>query len=195
MGAILVGILVALLGRIRRRSDDAAPFVMELPNYRMPGIKNVALLLWDKTKDFLQCAFTIIFLASIIVWALQSFDFRLNLCEGENSMLAGIAGLLSPVFAPLGLGDWRLVAALISGFVAKESVVSTINILGASAAMTLTNAIPMLFLCLLYTPCVAAIAAVKRELGLKWAVYVVVFQCAIAWACALAAHLIVTAII
>lgn len=195
VGAILVGILVALLGRIRRRSDDAAPFVMELPNYRMPGIKNVALLLWDKTKDFLQCAFTIIFLASIIVWALQSFDFRLNLCEGENSMLAGIAGLLSPVFAPLGLGDWRLVAALISGFVAKESVVSTINILGASAAMTLTNAIPMLVFCLLYTPCVAAIAAVKRELGLKWAVYVVVFQCAIAWACALAAHLIVTAII
>ena len=195
VGAILVGTLVAYLGKFKRRSDDVAPFVMELPNYRMPGMKNVALLLWDKTKDFLQFAFTIIFLASILVWALQSFDFRLNLCDGEDSMLAGIAGLLSPVFAPLGLSDWRFVAALLTGFISKESVVSTLTILGASAAMTLSNVIPMLVFCLLYTPCVAAITAVKRELGVKWAIYVVAFQCAIAWVCALAANLIVSAII
>ena len=195
VGAILVGTLVAYLGKLKRRSDDVAPFVMELPNYRMPGMKNVALLLWDKTKDFLQFAFTIIFLASILVWVLQSFDFRLNLCDAEDSMLAGIAGLLSPVFAPLGLSDWRFVAALLTGFISKESVVSTLTILGASAAMTLSNVIPMLVFCLLYTPCVAAITAVKRELGVKWAIYVVAFQCAIAWVCALAANLIVSAII
>lgn len=195
VGAVLVGILVALLSRIRRRPDDVTPFVMEMPNYRMPEFKNVVFLLWNKLKSFIQGAFTIIFLASIVVWTLQSFDFRFNPCEGEGSMLAAIAGLLSPLFAPVGLGDWRLVAALISGFVAKETVVSTINILGASAAMTLANAIPMLVFCLLYTPCVAAIAAIKRELGTKWALFVVFFQCTIAWVCAFAAHWIVMAII
>ena len=190
LSAILVGIVVALVGRLLPGSRNAAPFVMELPNYRLPGAKNVGHLLWDKTKDFLQRAFTVIFVASIIIWVLQSFDFRFQLVEPENSMLATVAGLLAPLFQPLGLGDWRVVTALVTGFLAKESVVATLEVLNVTASLTALTAIPMLAFCLLYTPCVAAIAAVKRELGGKWAVWVVLFQCAVAWVVAWLAYLV-----
>ena len=181
LSAILVGILVSLLSKKIHPDREPAPFVMELPNYRMPGVKNVAHLLWDKTKDFLQRAFTVIFVASIIIWFLQSFDFRLNMVDGEGSMLAQIAGLLAPLFQPAGLGDWRIVTALVTGFLAKESVVSTMQVLDVTQALTPLTAVSMLAFCLLYTPCVAAIAAVKRELGGKLAVWMVIFQCLIAW--------------
>ena len=181
LSAILVGILVSLLSKKIHPDREPAPFVMELPNYRMPGVKNVAHLLWDKTKDFLQRAFTVIFVASIIIWFLQSFDFRLNLVDGEGSMLAQIAGVLAPIFKPAGLGDWRIVTALVTGFLAKESVVSTMQVLDVTQALTTLTAVSMLAFCLLYTPCVAAIAAVKRELGGKLAVWMVIFQCLIAW--------------
>ena len=181
LSAILVGILVSLLSKKIHPDREPAPFVMELPNYRMPGFKNVAHLLWDKTKDFLQRAFTVIFVASIIIWFLQSFDFRLNMVDGEGSMLAQIAGLLAPLFQPAGLGDWRIVTALVTGFLAKESVVSTMQVLDVTQALTTLTAVSMLAFCLLYTPCVAAIAAVKRELGGKLAVWMVIFQCLIAW--------------
>lgn len=187
--AMAVGICLALAVKMMKKDYEAAPFVMELPNYRMPALKNVGQLLWEKTRDFLQKAFTVIFVASIIIWVLQSFDFRLNLVESQDSMLAGIAGLLAPLFAPLGLGDWRIVTALITGFLAKESVVSTLQVLGAASAMTALTAVPMLVFCLLYTPCVAAIAAVKRELGGKWALIVAALQCAVAWVCALLMYL------
>ena len=181
LSAILVGILVSLLSKKIHPDREPAPFVMELPNYRMPGVKNVAHLLWDKTKDFLQRAFTVIFVASIIIWFLQSFDFRLNLVDGEGSMLAQIAGVLAPIFKPAGLGDWRIVTALVTGFLAKESVVSTMQVLDVTQALTTLTAVSMLAFCLLYTPCVAAIAAVKRELGGKLAAWMVIFQCLIAW--------------
>ncbi len=181
LSAILVGILVSLLSKKIHPDREPAPFVMELPNYRMPGFKNVTHLLWDKTKDFLQRAFTVIFVASIIIWFLQSFDFRLNMVDGEGSMLAQIAGVLAPIFQPAGLGDWRIVTALVTGFLAKESVVSTIQVLDVTQALTTLTAVSMLAFCLLYTPCVAAIAAVKRELGGKLAVWMVIFQCLIAW--------------
>ena len=181
LSAILVGILVSLLSKKIHPDREPAPFVMELPNYRMPGFKNVTHLLWDKTKDFLQRAFTVIFVASIIIWFLQSFDFRLNLVDGEGSMLAQIAGVLAPIFQPAGLGDWRIVTALVTGFLAKESVVSTMQVLDVTQALTTLTAVSMLAFCLLYTPCVAAIAAVKRELGGKLAVWMVIFQCLIAW--------------
>ena len=181
LSAILVGILVSLLSKKIHPDREPAPFVMELPNYRMPGVKNVAHLLWDKTKDFLQRAFTVIFVASIIIWFLQSFDFRLNMVDGEGSMLAQIAGLLAPLFQPAGLGDWRIVTALVTGFLAKESVVSTMQVLDVTQALTTLTAVSMLAFCLLYTPCVAAIAAVKRELGGKLAAWMVIFQCLIAW--------------
>ncbi|MBQ9660501.1 MAG: ferrous iron transport protein B [Bacteroidales bacterium] len=190
LSAILVGILIALFGKNVPKPHKAAPFVMELPNYRLPGAKNVGHLLWDKTKDFLQRAFTVIFIASIVIWVLQSFDWRLRLVEPENSMLAGIAGVLAPVFKPLGLGDWRIVTALVTGFLAKESVVATLEVLDVAATMTALTAIPMLAFCLLYTPCVAAIAAVKRELGGKWAVGVVIGQCVVAWVVAWLAYLV-----
>ncbi len=163
---------------------------MELPNYRLPGAKNVGHLLWDKTKDFIQRAFTVIFVASIVIWILQSFDFRLRLVEAEESMLAAIAGLLAPLFQPLGLGDWRVVTALVTGFLAKESVVATLEVLNVTASLTTLTAIPMLAFCLLYTPCVAAIAAVRRELGGKWACWMIVFQCAVAWVIAWLAYLV-----
>ena len=181
LSAILVGIMVSLLSKKIHPDREPAPFVMELPNYRMPGVKNVAHLLWDKTKDFLQRAFTVIFVASIIIWFLQSFDFRLNMVDGEGSMLAQIAGVLAPIFQPAGLGDWRIVTALVTGFLAKESVVSTMQVLDVTQALTTLTAVSMLAFCLLYTPCVAAIAAVKRELGGKLAVWMVIFQCLIAW--------------
>ena len=187
--SILVGVCVALVGKYAGGRSEAAPFVMELPNYRLPQLRNVGHLLWDKTKDFLQRAFTVIFVATLVIWFLQTFDFRFNMVEnGEGSMLAWIAGLLAPLFAPLGLGDWRIVTAFISGFLAKESVVSTMEVLGVLGTLTAVTAVPMLVFSLLYTPCVAAIAAVKRELGAKWAIYVVLFQCAIAWAVAFIAY-------
>ena len=187
---IAVGILVALLSKSTVFRGEPVPFVMELPNYRLPGAKNVAHLLWDKAKDFLQRAFTVIFLASIVVWFLQSFDFRLNLVtEAQGSILSVVAGRLSPIFALQGFGDWRIVTALIAGFMAKESVVSTLSVLlGATAVssfLTPVSALSLLAFCLLYTPCVAAIASVRRELGRGWAAGVVVLQCVVAWIVAL----------
>lgn len=184
---ILVGILTALIMRKVRFKGEAMPFVMELPNYRMPGMKNVLRLLWDKAKDFLQRAFTVIFIATIVIWFLQTFDIRLNVVEdSKESILAEIAGVISPIFAPLGFGDWRFSTALITGFMAKESVVSTLNILFGTtemlvAAISPLIALSLLVFCLLYTPCIAAIASVKRELGGKMALFMVAFQCAIAW--------------
>lgn len=184
---ILVGILMALLMRGTMFKGEAVPFVMELPNYRMPGAKNVAQLLWEKAKDFLQRAFTVIFVATIIIWFLQTFDLRFNIVsDSKDSILAVIAGWIAPIFAPLGFGDWRISTALITGFMAKESVVSTLTVLfGSSTALTMLltplSAVSLLVFCLLYTPCVAAIASVKRELGGKWAAGVVIGQCVIAW--------------
>ena len=160
---------------------------MELPNYRMPGMKNVARLLWDKAKDFLQRAFTIIFVATILIWFLQNFNLHLSIVsDSQESILAAVAGVIAPVFKPLGFGDWRITVALITGFIAKESVVSTLNVLFASTAaleavLSPVNAAALLVFCLLYTPCVAAIASIKRELGTKWAIGVIIGQCMIAW--------------
>ena len=193
-GGIAVGILVAMIAKNSIFKGDAVPFVMELPNYRMPGAKNVLQLLWDKAKDFLQRAFTVIFLATIIVWFLTTFSLHLNMVtESKDSILAGIAGVIAPVFAPLGFGDWRISTALITGFIAKESVVSTLSILfGTTTALTSlisTKAgAALLVFCLLYTPCIAAIASIRRELGQKWAIGVVILQCAIAWVCAFAMY-------
>ena len=193
-GGIAVGILVAMIAKNSIFKGDAVPFVMELPNYRMPGAKNVLQLLWDKAKDFLQRAFTVIFLVRIIVWFLTTFSLHLNMVtESKDSILAGIAGVIAPVFAPLGFGDWRISTALITGFIAKESVVSTLSILfGTTTALTslisTKAAAALLVFCLLYTPCVAAIASIRRELGQKWAIGVVILQCAIAWVCAFAMY-------
>ncbi|MBO7624853.1 MAG: ferrous iron transport protein B [Bacteroidales bacterium] len=183
--SILVGVLLALLAKQIGHQSEAAPFVMELPNYRMPQAKNIAHLLWDKTKDFVQRAFTVIFVATIIIWFLQSFNFRFELVEaGEGSMLAWIAGWIAPLFNPIGMGDWRIVTALISGFLAKESVVAVMEVLNLTALFTPLTAAAMLVFCLLYTPCVAAIAAIRRELGSRWALFVILFQCVVAWLCA-----------
>ena len=191
---IVTGILAAMLYKGTLFRGEAVPFVMELPNYRLPGAQNVAQLLWEKAKDFLQRAFSVILIATVIVWFLQSFDLRLHLVEdAETSILAMAAGLFAPIMKPVGLGDWRILVALISGFMAKESVVSTLEILysgGVTAAMSALSAACLLVFSLLYTPCVAAIAAVKRELGAKWAAAVVVWQCAVAWIAALFVHLI-----
>ena len=184
---ILTGILVALIIRKTLFKGEAVPFVMELPNYRMPALKNVLQLLWEKAKDFLQRAFTVIFVATIVIWFLQSFDLHFNLtADSQNSILAVVAGLIAPIFAPLGFGDWRISTALISGFMAKESVVSTLSVLTGSMdvihkILTPASALSLLVFCLLYTPCVAAISSVKRELGSKWALVVVVGQCVVAW--------------
>lgn len=191
---ILVGILVACLMRGTLFKGEAVPFVMELPNYRLPGVKNVGQLLWEKAKDFLQKAFTIIFVATIVIWFLQTFDTHLNIVtDSQNSILAVISSFIAPVFKPLGFGDWRISTALITGFMAKESVVSTLTILFGSTqalqtVLTPLTALALLVFCLLYTPCVAAIASVKRELGAKWALGVVVSQCVIAWIMALLVH-------
>ena len=187
---IVIGILVALLSKSTVFRGEPVPFVMELPNYRLPGAKNVGHLLWDKAKDFLQRAFTVIFLASLIVWFLQTFSFSLNVVQdSQESILAAIAGIIAPVFRLQGFADWRIVTALIAGFIAKESVVSTLAVLLGSASVSAflnpVSALALLVFCLLYTPCVAAIASVKRELGIKWAIEMVVLQCVVAWIAAL----------
>ena len=191
---IVVGILIALLYNGTLFKGEPVPFVMELPNYRLPGAKNVMQLLWEKAKDFLQRAFTVILLATIVVWFLQSFNVHLNLVnDSADSMLAIIAGWLVPLFKPLGMGDWRICTALISGFMAKESVVSTLGVLfGGSISTVLSSATAasILVFSLLYTPCVAAIASVKRELGSRWAIGVVIWQCVIAWVAAWIVHVI-----
>ncbi len=193
---ILTGILCALFSKNTLFKGEAVPFVMELPNYRLPGAKNVARLLWDKAKDFLQRAFTVIFVASIIIWFLKTFDFSLNVVnDSKESMLAVIAGFIAPAFTPLGFGNWRISTALIAGFMAKESVVSTLSVLFGGtesllATLTPLTAASLLVFCLLYTPCVAAVAAIKRELGGKWAVGIVVWQCAVAWVAAFAVRMI-----
>ena len=200
IGLYLMGILVAILMGLLMRGTffkgEAVPFVMELPNYRMPGAKNVLQLLWEKAKDFLQRAFTVIFVATIVIWFMQSFDFQFNPVEDSRlSMLAVVAGWISPVFAPLGFDDWKITTALIGGFMAKESVVSTISVLFGStetlvAVMAPLTALTLLVFCLLYTPCVASIATIKRELGGLWAVAVVIIQCVVAWIVALIVRLI-----
>ena len=192
---IAVGILVALILKSVYFKGEAVPFVMELPNYRLPGMKNVVMLLWDKAKDFLQRAFTVIFLASIVIWFLQRFNFTLNMVtDSKDSILAEIAGIIAPVFSPMGYGDWRVCTALVTGFIAKESVVSTLFVLYGTkeavlGAMSMASAFSLLVFCLLYTPCVATIAVVKRELGAKWASVVVLGQCIIAWIVAYVAYL------
>ena len=186
-GGIAMGILVAVLLRGTLFHGEAVPFVMELPNYRLPGAKNVGQLLWEKAKDFLQRAFTVIFVATIIIWFLQTFDTHLAIVsDSQQSILAVVAGWIAPIFAPLGFGDWRISTSLISGFMAKESVVSTLSVLFGSTDQLLQVITPLaaaslLAFCLLYTPCVAAIASIKRELGTKWAAAVLVGQCVIAW--------------
>ena len=191
---IVMGIVMALIFKKTTFKGEAVPFVMELPNYRLPGAKNVLHLLWDKAKDFLQRAFTVIFLATILIWFLQNFDTGLNMVsDSQNSILALFAGALAPIFVPTGFGDWRIVTALISGFMAKESVVSSLTVLFGStealqSTLTAVGAGSLLVFCLLYTPCVVAIASVKRELGGKWATLMVIGQCVIAWLAAFAVY-------
>ena len=191
---IIMGILVAFLYKGTLFQGEPVPFVMELPNYRLPGAKNVAQLLWEKAKDFLQKAFSVILIATIVVWFLQSFNLRLNMVkDSADSILAAVSSLLVPLFAPLGLGDWRICTALLSGFMAKESVVSTLGVLfggNIGSVMSPVSAASLLVFSLLYTPCVAAIASIKRELGSKWAVGVVFWQCAVAWIAALLVRLV-----
>lgn len=199
--AVIVGILVAIFSKKFIFKGEPVPFVLELPNYRMPGVKSVLRLIWDKTKDFLQRAFGIIFIACLVIWFFQSFDFRLNfLSDQQDSMLAKISGVLTPIFQPIGFGDWRVVSSLISGFLAKESVVATLYVLFGSqaavqAALTSAAAVSLLIFCLLYTPCVATIATVKREMGWKYAVGLVFWQTAIAWVCAAIAYGIALAVL
>lgn len=184
---VIMAIIVALLSKNTFFKGEAVPFVMELPNYRMPGAKNVGRLVWDKGKDFLQRAFTIIFVGTIIVWFLQSFDLTLNMVDdSKDSILALLGGWIAPIFSPLGFGDWKMSTALICGFMAKESVVATLSVLYGSAAslagaLTTISAVSFLVFCLLYTPCIATIASVKRENGGRWALEMVAFQCAVAW--------------
>ena len=195
---IIVGILVALLFKNTLFKGEAVPFVMKLPNYRMPGAKNVAQLLWEKAKDFLSKAFSVILIATIVVWFLQSFDLQLNMVEdSSNSLMAIISGWIAPIMGPLGLGDWRIVTSLISGFMAKESVVSTMEILFGNSiqtAISTLSAATMLVFSLLYTPCVAAVASIKRELGARWAVGVIFWQCVVAWIIAFIVRLICMAV-
>ena len=193
---IEVGIVVALVFKHSLFKGEAVPFVMELPNYRLPSPRSVGQLLWEKAKDFLQRAFSVILIATILVWVLKSFDLRFNLLAEENSeasILATVAGWIAPIFRPLGLGDWRVCTALISGFMAKESVVSVLKVLyagGVEKVLTPLAAMSLLVFSLLYTPCVAAVAAIKRELGGRWAVTVVVWQCAVAWLLALLVRIV-----
>ena len=191
---IIVGIIAALISKRTVFKGEAVPFVMELPNYRLPGMKNVTRLLWDKAKDFLTRAFTVIFVATIVIWVLRSFDFNFHMvADSGDSMLSIIAGFIAPLFVPLGFGSWKVATALITGFMAKESVVSTLTVLfgnkaGVAAALSPAAAGALLVFCLLYTPCVAAIASVKRELGGKWAAAMVLMQCVVAWIVAFAVY-------
>ena len=191
---IATAVFMAMIMKLSIFKGEPVPFVMELPNYRMPSAKSVCQLLWEKAKDFLQRAFTVIFIATIVIWFLQTFDTKFNLVENsQDSILATIAGFIAPIFKPLGFGDWRISTALITGFMAKESVVSTLSVLLGSGVkitslLTQLGAASLLVFCLLYTPCVAAIASIKRELGRKWACFVVVFQCVIAWIMAFITH-------
>lgn len=196
VGGIVTGILAALLYKKVIFKGEAVPFVMELPNYRIPSPKSVVRLLWQKAKDFIQKAFSVILIASIVIWALKSFDFHFNyVTTSEDSILAALSGLIAPIFSPMGLGDWRIVTSLFSGVMAKESVVSVMKVLfkaegGAAAVITPLASISMLVFCLLYTPCVAAIAAIRRELGRKWAVGIVIWQCILAWFLAYLVYLV-----
>ena len=196
---IVVGILVALLYKETLFRGEAVPFVMELPNYRMPGARNVFMLLWEKAKDFIQRAFTVIFIATVAIWFLQSFDLHFNLTANQDeSILAAISGLLVPLLRPLGLGDWRIATSLISGFLAKESVVSSLEVLfgeNVSAAISSVSAAALLVFSLLYTPCVAAVASIRREMGGLWAFGVVVWQCVVAWVAAMITRVILLALI
>lgn len=191
---IVSGIIVALLLKHTTFRGEAVPFVMELPNYRMPSLRSTMLLLWEKTSDFLQRAFTVIFMATILIWFLQSFSFHLHLVDNpDESILGIIADFIAPVFSPVGFGDWRVCTSLISGFLAKESVVSTLSVLygdmtAISTALSAASAASLLVFCLIYTPCVAAIASIKRELGMRYALYVVIGQCVIAYLLALLAY-------
>ena len=191
---ILLAIVCALLMKNTAFKGDPVPFVMELPNYRMPSAKNVMQLLLEKAKDFVQKAFTIIFVATIVIWFLQTFDLSFNIVtDSSKSILAGIASYVAPLFHPVGFGDWRIVTALISGFMAKESVVSTLNILFGSgviitSVLSVAGAVSLLVFCLVYTPCIATIASIKRELGVKWAIYVVIMQCVLAYILAFIAY-------
>ncbi|MBR5337842.1 MAG: ferrous iron transport protein B [Lachnospiraceae bacterium] len=196
---IITGILVALVYKKTMFKGEAVPFVMELPNYRMPSLKNVIQLLWEKSKDFLQRAFSVILIASIVVWFLKSFSFYLNpVTDSKDSILAGIASFIAPIFAPLGLGDWRIVTSLISGFMAKESVVSVLKVVfgseaALSSAISTLGAATLLAFSLLYTPCVAACASIRRELGRKWSLFVIIWQCLVAWVVALIVRMILLA--
>ena len=192
---------MALVSKRTFLRGEAVPFVMELPNYRMPGFKNVARLLWDKARDFIERAFTVIFVASIVIWFFQTFDMHLNAVQySHDSILAAVSGWIAPVFAPLGFGDWRIVTALVSGFMAKETVVSTLSVLFGDTETVLSvlstvSAAALRVFCLLYTPCVAAIAAIRRELGNKYATIVVIMQCVIAWVVAYLVRLVLLAIL
>ncbi len=191
---IITAVFMAMVMKLSVFKGEPVPFVMELPNYRMPSAKSVCQLLWEKAKDFLQRAFTVIFVATIVIWFLQTFDTKFNIVtNSQDSILATIAGFITPIFKPLGFADWRISTALITGFMAKESVVSTLSVLlgtgvKITSILTKLGAASLLVFCLLYTPCVAAIASVKRELGRKWACSVVVFQCVIAWIMAFITH-------
>ena len=187
---ILMGIVVALISKATALRGEAVPFVMELPNYRLPSPRNVAQLLWDKARDFLTRAFTIIFTATIVIWFLENFGSHLQIVQNsENSILAAISSLITPIFRPCGFANWKITVALICGFTAKESVVSTLNVLFGSmaslhAVLSPAGAASLLVFCLLYTPCVAAVSSIRRELGHRWALGIVLFQCGIAWVCA-----------
>lgn len=202
-GLYVLGILIAIgsacLYKGTMFRGSAAPFVMELPNYRMPGARNVAQLLWEKAKDFLQRAFSVILIASIVIWFLKSFDTHFNVVsDSQSSILAQIAGIIAPVLSPVGLGDWRIVTSLITGFMAKESVVSSMRVLfegNVRAAIDSVTAASMLVFSLLYTPCVAAVASIRRELGGRWAIGVVVWQCTLAWIFALITRIVVSGLI
>ncbi|MCR5313590.1 MAG: ferrous iron transport protein B [Bacteroidaceae bacterium] len=190
---IVVGVLIAYLSKLTTFKGEATPFVMELPCYRMPAAKNVCMLLWEKARDFIMRAFTVIFLATILIWFLQTFDFTLNVVsEQKDSILALISSTLVPLFQPLGLGDWRIITAFASGFMAKESVVSTLEVLYSGTAIDeifdFVSGYTILIFCLLYTPCVAAVASIRRELGTRWAFIIVIFQCLVAWICSFLVH-------
>ena len=199
---IITGIIVAIALKHTYFRGEAVPFVMELPNYRLPVASNVMRLLWDKARDFLQRAFTVIFLASIVIWFLRTFDLHLDMvAEGmeHNSILAQISGLVAPLFQPLGFGDWRIVTSLVSGVLAKEVVVSTLSTLFAGTALTTimstATAYSLLVFCLLYTPCIATIATIRRELGAKWSIGIMCFQCLAAWICAYITNIVLNALL